>query len=196
PDAADQGARVRAGCGRVARRHVHTCGDGPGDDAADGAMELVASLLAGPVAAEGLSGDGRRGSRGADAGARLTVEHGQLVAEWPVSRRKDNTAITRRWTSVSSVNPSLWKRELMCFSTARSVRNRSLAMAALFWPWAMWVRTSCSRSVSCPSGDRAARSLRDTNPSTTLGSRTDPPRATSCRARTSSSTSATRSLSR
>ena len=41
----------------------------------------------------------------------------------PVSRRNASTAITRRCTSGSSVRSSLWNRELMCFSTARSVRN-------------------------------------------------------------------------
>ncbi len=69
-------------------------------------------------------------------------------------------------------------------------------MAALFFPWAIWSSTSRSRSVSWASGEWASRSLRETRPSTTFGSRTEPPRLTSRSARTSSSRSATRSFSR
>ena len=89
-----------------------------------------------------------------------------------VSRRNASTAITRRCTSVSSVRPSLWNIELMCFSTARSVRNSVFAMAALFIPWAISYSTSRSRSVSWASGEWAIRSLAATRPSTTFGSST------------------------
>ena len=93
-----------------------------------------------------------------------------------VSRRNASTAITRRCTSGSSVRPSLWNSELMCFSTARSVRNSDLAIAALFLPCAMCDSTSRSRSVSCARGECAIRSFAATSASTTLGSRTEPPR--------------------
>ena len=99
-----------------------------------------------------------------------TVTHGALADS--VSRRNASTAITRRWTSGSSVRPSLWNSELMCFSTARSVRNSDFAIAALFLPCAICARTSRSRSVSWPSGECAIRSFAATSASTTFGSRT------------------------
>ena len=69
------------------------------------------------------------------------------------------------------------------------------AMVALLRPVAISWRTSRSRSVRPRSGPSVAP-LRATSASTTFGSSTDPPRITSCRARTSSSRSVTRSLSR
>jgi len=47
----------------------------------------------------------------------------------------------------------LEKIELMCFSTARSVRNSAPAMAALFLPWASCSRTSFSRGVRLARGE-------------------------------------------
>ena len=61
--------------------------------------------------------------------------------------RNSSTALTRRWVSGSSERPSLENIELMCFSTARSLRSRAVATAALFLPWAISVRISCSRGV-------------------------------------------------
>ena len=97
----------------------------------------------------------------------------------PRSARYSSTALTRRCTSGSSVRPSFEKIELMCFSTARSVRTSAAAMAALFLPWAISARISRSRGVRRATGDSAPRARPATSASTTLGSITDPPSATS-----------------
>ena len=82
----------------------------------------------------------------------------------------------------------------MCFSTARSLMNSVLAMVALLRPVAISLEDLAlplgqaqQRTVVAPAREQRLDHL---------GSSTDPPRATSCRARTSSSTSLTRSLSR
>src|SRR5207253_9395838 len=77
-------------------------------------------------------------------------------------------ALTLRWTSTSSVRPSLEKIELMCFSTARSVRKRARPMAALFLPWAISETTSRSRAVRASIGE-GARERAATSTSTTFG---------------------------
>src|SRR5215831_14727901 len=107
-----------------------------------------------------------------------------------------STAATRRSTSVLSPRPSLLNTELMCFCTARSVRNKALAIVALFLPCAICSSTSRSRGVRVPSSDPAARSLRTTSASTSSGSSAEPPAATCCSDRSSSAMSPMRSLSR
>jgi putative ABC transport system permease protein len=63
-------------------------------------------------------------------------------------------------------------------------------------PVAISCRTSRSRSVSADSGERSSADRRASSASTTFGSSADPPRHTSFSARTSSSRSEMRSLSR
>ena len=96
----------------------------------------------------------------------------------PYWLRKSRAALTRRWMSLSSDSWSFEKMALMCFSTARSVRNSAAAMAALFLPSASCCRTWRSRGVSV---SRTLSSLlrAATRTSTTLGSITEPPAATS-----------------
>src|SRR4051812_3096565 len=84
----------------------------------------------------------------------------------------------------------------MCFSTARVLMNRALAVASLLRPAASSWSTSRSRWVRPGRGDRESCALRARRPSTTWGSRTEPPRATSYRARSNSSRCDTRSFSR
>src|SRR5579859_5614919 len=83
----------------------------------------------------------------------------------------------------------------MCFSTAREVSTSVRAIAALFFPCAISDSTSRSRGVSCASGERAACVCVAIKASTTLGSTTEPPRATSPMASTNASGSNTRSFS-
>ena len=71
----------------------------------------------------------------------------------PVASRNTRTAITRRLTSDSCVRSSFWKTELMCFSTARSLMNRAVAVAALLRPAASSWSTSSSRSVRPSRGE-------------------------------------------
>ena len=102
--------------------------------------------------------------------------------------------MTRRLTSCSSTSPSFWKTEPMCFSTARSLMKSVFAIVALLRPVAI-----CCEHLALPVGQAQQRAVvprRASSASTTFGSSTDPPRATSRSARTSSSTSVTRSLSR
>ena len=71
------------------------------------------------------------------------------------------TALTRLFTSVSHLSPSLRKIEWITFSTDRSVRTSASAIAALFFPSAISRSTSRSRGVSSLSGDSSlARVLR------------------------------------
>ena len=102
--------------------------------------------------------------------------------------------MTRRLVSCSSTSPSFWNTEPMCFSTARSLMNSVLAMVALLRPVAITARTSRSRSVSPSSGTVAGppgqQRLDD------HGVERRPAAGHPCRARTSSSRSLTRSLSR
>ena len=88
------------------------------------------------------------------------------------------------------------KIELMCFSTARSESTSEAATAALFLPWAISARISVSRGVSTRSGESAARERAATSASTTSGSITEPPRATSRMAWASWPMSDTRSFRR
>ena len=83
-------------------------------------------------------------------------------------RRNARTAMTRRCRSGSSVRPSLWNIELMCFSTARSERNSAFAIEALFMPWAR------ETDLAFPVGELGERRVREavlaaTSCSTTLG---------------------------
>src|SRR5207248_2408905 len=96
----------------------------------------------GPGTGGPLGGDDRDRGGGGGVGRR----HPGYVAG--LSDKNSNTAFTRRWTSVSSDRFSFEKIELMCFSTARSLRIRVDAMAALFFPWAISPRISRSRGVS------------------------------------------------
>jgi hypothetical protein len=88
------------------------------------------------------------------------------------------------------------KIELMCFSTARLVKTSESAIAVLLFPFAISESTSCSRGVSCDSGERSARALAATSTSTIFGSITEPPWLTVSIADTSSPRLCTRSLSR
>ena len=104
--------------------------------------------------------------------------------------------MTRRFTSFSSLSPSLAKIELVCFSTARSDTATAAAIAALFLPCAISARICVSRAVSVSRLDAFGCERDFTSSSTTSGSITEPPLATARMARTRSSTLATRSLSR
>src|SRR5581483_11938312 len=106
------------------------------------------------------------------------------------------TAFTRLCTDSSQASPSFWKIEWITFSTDRSVRKSAAAIAALFFPSAISRSTSRSRGVSSASGDSSAFDFAATSASTTFGSTTEPPAATTSIASTSWSTSSTRSLRR
>ena len=67
----------------------------------------------------------------------------------------------------------------MFFSTARFVRNRDSAIAAFDAPVATPASTSRSRVESRASREFLARIRASTSTSTTLGSTTEPPSATS-----------------
>ena len=110
--------------------------------------------------------------------------------------RNISTALTRRFTSCSSLRPSLAKIEFVCFSTARSDTDTAVAMAALFLPWAISARICVSRGVSV-SRLRGGR-VRARPDQLVHHQRIDhrAAAATVCTARTSSSTLATRSFSR
>ena len=69
------------------------------------------------------------------------------------------TALTRLWTAVSQVSPSLRKIEWITFSTDRSVSDRASAIPALFFPSAISRSTSRSRGVSSPSGELSSRAF-------------------------------------
>ena len=56
------------------------------------------------------------------------------------SARRSRTAFTRLLTPSVSARPSLKKIEWMCFSTARVVSTRDLAIAELLLPWAISVK--------------------------------------------------------
>ena len=104
--------------------------------------------------------------------------------------------MTRRLTSFSSESPSFAKIELVCFSTARSVTNKVAAIAELLLPWAISARISDSRGVSEDRPDWRSSARARTSSSTTVGSITEPPCATTRMALASSSTLPIRSLSR
>ncbi len=100
--------------------------------------------------ARALLGDDRGHARGAVTSAgRVTLA------------KVASTALTRRCTSGSSQRPSLSNKELMCFSTARSVSKSDVAIEALFLPWAMFSSTSLSRWVRCSRGVCGIRLRRD-----------------------------------
>ena len=85
--------------------------------------------------------------------------------------------MTLRWASRASGRSSLAKIELMCFSTARSLKTSLSATAALLLPWAIREHLALpwgeAGEGDCVASERAATSV-----STTLGSITDPPPAT------------------
>ena len=85
---------------------------------------------------------------------------------------------------------------LACFSTARSDSTSEAAMVALFFPVAISARTSRSRGVKRSRSEVGRCVWAETSISTTAGSITAPPRATSRMARSNSSTSVTRSFNR
>ena len=122
--------------------------------------------------------------RGLTAHSRWWLTARQVGRPPPVASRNASTAITRRLTSDSWTRSSFWKTELMCFSTARSLMNRVAAIAALLRPVA-----SSLQHLELALGEPAQRragllvDLRAISPSTTFGSRAEPPRATSCSAR-------------
>ena len=77
--------------------------------------------------------------------------------------------MTRLWTIVSHVSPSLRKIEWITFSTDRSVRKRASAIAAFVFPSAISRSTSRSRGVRSLSGDSSPRPFSATSASTTFG---------------------------
>lgn len=70
------------------------------------------------------------------------------------------------------------KMALMCFSTARFVRNSNAAIAALLFPVANSARTSRSRTVSSSSGDAGEWACSAISPSMIFESTIDRPSAT------------------
>ena len=71
------------------------------------------------------------------------------------------------------------KIELMCFSTARLLRNSSSAIAWLLLPCAISPSSSSSRRVSSLSGELSPAVRAAISASTTFASTTEPPAATS-----------------
>src|SRR5439155_23904333 len=116
--------------------------------------------------------------RGRDAERELVVDDQHAHAHGLASDRYSSTALTRRWASCSSARASLVNTPLMCFSTARSLRPSDSAMALLLFPWAISASVSRSRGVSVARADGGAMRA-CTSASTTRGSITEPPRATS-----------------
>src|SRR4051794_21915810 len=137
-------------------------------------------------------------SRRDDAGVRpgsLAQESSRGAHAGP-SARNISVAFTRRLTSSASRRSSFMKIALMCFSTARLVRNSDSAIAALLLPCAISASTSDSRSLNSDKGDASRRERASTSASTTFGSTTDSPSTTALIARTSCSSSLIRSLRR
>ena len=95
----------------------------------------------------------------------------------------------------ASATPSFRKIEWANFSTDGSVITSDAAIAALFFPCAISSSVSRSRGVSSSSGD-SLRARAATRASTTFGSITEPPPATSRIAPASCAASPTRSLRR
>src|SRR5688500_10388819 len=79
---------------------------------------------------------------------------------------------------VGAGEAELQEIELMCFSTARLVRNSESPMAALLLPSAISDSTSRSRGVRSLSGECATRARASTSDSTIFGSTIDWPAAT------------------
>src|SRR3954454_2649437 len=137
----------------------------------------------------------------ADKGVRTCAgvgAHDARSAPQSCSRpRNISVAVTRRLTFSGSGSSSFMKIELMCFSTARFVRNSELATAALLFPFAISARISSSRGVSSSSSDGSrCRPRASTSASTTFESTSESFAATALMASTSWSASCMRSLRR